>query len=65
MCSAVGLSIGIGLLATLFATAIGTLAAFALVRRRFAGRGIANLIIFLPMASPEIVMGSSLLAVVH
>lgn len=62
MCGAVGLSIGIGLLATLGATVLGTLAAFALVRHRFAGRSAANLIIFLPMASPEIVMGSSLLA---
>ncbi len=62
MCEAVGLSIGIGLLATLGATVLGTLAAFALVRHRFAGRSAANLIIFLPMASPEIVMGSSLLA---
>lgn len=62
MCESVGLSIGIGLAATLVATALGTLAAFALVRHRFAGRKAANLIIFLPMASPEIVMGSSLLA---
>ncbi|RYJ00748.1 MAG: ABC transporter permease, partial [Actinomycetales bacterium] len=37
-------------------------AAFALVRHRFAGRSAANVIIFLPMASPEIVMGSSLLS---
>src|SRR4029434_4675338 len=35
---------------------------FALVRHRFTGRSAANLVIFLPMASPEIVMGSSLLA---
>ena len=56
------LSIEIALLATLLATILGTLAAFALVRHRFRGRGAANLIIFLPMASPEIVMGSSLLA---
>ncbi len=62
MCHAVGVSIGIGLLATLVATAIGTMAAFALVRHDFAGRSFANTIIFLPMASPEIVMGSSLLA---
>jgi spermidine/putrescine transport system permease protein len=62
MCSAVGRSIEIGLLATLGATALGTLAAFALVRHRFTGRSAANLVIFLPMASPEIVMGSSLLA---
>ena len=62
MCAAVGRSMGIGLGATLVATILGTLAAFALVRHRFAGRSAANLIIFLPMASPEIVMGSSLLA---
>ena len=62
MCEAVRFSIEIGLLATLGATALGTLMAFALVRHRFAGRSAANLVIFLPMASPEIVMGSSLLA---
>jgi spermidine/putrescine transport system permease protein len=62
MCEAVVRSIEIGLLATVVATVLGTLAAFALVRHRFAGRSLANLIIFLPMASPEIVMGSSLLA---
>ena len=56
------LSIEIALLATLVATILGTLAAFALSRHRFVGRNAANLIIFLPMASPEIVMGSSLLA---
>jgi spermidine/putrescine transport system permease protein len=36
--------------------------AFALVRHDFAGRSAMNLTIFMPMASPEIVMGSSLLA---
>jgi spermidine/putrescine transport system permease protein len=56
------LSIEIALLATLLATILGTLAAFALVRHRFIGRPAANVIIFLPMATPEIVMGSSLLA---
>ena len=62
MCAAVGRSIEIGLLSTLVATILGTLAAFALVRHDFAGRSSSNLLIFLPMASPEIVMGSSLLA---
>jgi spermidine/putrescine transport system permease protein len=36
--------------------------AFALVRYEFSGRSSTNLLIFLPMATPEIVMGSSLLA---
>jgi spermidine/putrescine transport system permease protein len=62
MADSVWLSVRIALLATLVATVLGTLAAFALVRHRFAGRSAANVIIFLPMASPEIVMGSSLLA---
>ena len=62
MCSAVRLSIEIGLLATLGSTVLGTLAAFALVRHDFKLRSSANVVIFLPMAAPEIVMGASLLA---
>jgi len=62
MCAAVGRSVQISLLATVLATLLGTLAAFALVRHDFAGRSGANLLVFVPMASPEIVMGSSLLA---
>ncbi len=48
-------------LATLIATTLGVLIALALVRHRFRGRGIANLAIFLPMSTPEIVLGTSLL----
>jgi spermidine/putrescine transport system permease protein len=62
LCSSVWVSVRIGLAATLLATALGSLMAFAMVRHRFRGRASANLLIFLPMASPEIVMGSSLLA---
>ena len=62
MCSAVGLSLRIAFLSTLVATVLGSLMAFAMVRHYFRGRGAANLLIFLPMASPEIVLGSSLLA---
>ena len=62
MCGALRVSIEIGLLATLGATILGTLMAFALVRHDFVGRSGANLLIFLPMAAPEIVLGSSLLA---
>ncbi|MGD9959802.1 ABC transporter permease [Nocardioides sp.] len=62
MCASVGRSMSIGLAATVVATLLGTLMAFALVRHDFAGRSSMNLLIFLPMASPEIVMGSSLLA---
>jgi spermidine/putrescine transport system permease protein len=62
LCESLLRSLQIGVLATIGATVLGTLMAFALVRHRFAGRGSANLLIFLPMATPEIVMGSSLLA---
>ena len=62
MCDAVVRSITIGMAATLVSTVLGTLAAFALVRHRFAGRSSTNLLVFLPMAAPEIVLGSSLLA---
>lgn len=61
MCGSLGVSIKIGLIATLVATLLGTLIAFALVRHRFRGRSATNVLIFLPMATPEIVMGSSLL----
>jgi spermidine/putrescine transport system permease protein len=61
ICESLGLSLRIGLLATALATVIGTLAAFAMARHRFRGRSTANLLVFLPMATPEVVMGSSLL----
>lgn len=62
MCEAVGVSLKLGALATILSTILGTLVAFALVRYRFRGRDATNLLIFLPMATPEVVMGSSLLA---
>jgi spermidine/putrescine transport system permease protein len=62
MCAAVVRSAQIGFLATLVATVLGTLMAFALVRHRFRGRTLINLLVFLPMATPELVMGTSLLA---
>jgi spermidine/putrescine transport system permease protein len=54
-------SIRIAFLSTVVATALGTLIALGLVRYRFRGSGSANLLIFLPMATPEIVLGASLL----
>jgi spermidine/putrescine transport system permease protein len=49
-------------LATLASTAIGTLMAIALVRHRFFGRRASNLLLVLPMATPEIVIGAALLS---
>jgi spermidine/putrescine transport system permease protein len=40
---------------------MGTLIALALVRYRFRGSATTNLLIFVPMTTPEIVMGASLL----
>jgi spermidine/putrescine transport system permease protein len=62
LCAAVTKSLQIGFLATLGATVLGTLMAFAMVRHRFRGRSATSLLVFLPMATPEVVMGSSLLA---
>jgi spermidine/putrescine transport system permease protein len=56
------LSIELAALTTLVATAIGTLMAMALVRYQFRGRTATNLLIVLPMATPEIVIGASLLS---
>jgi len=55
-------SLELAAVATLASTAIGTLMAIALVRHRFFGRRTANLLIVLPMATPEIVIGASLLS---
>jgi len=62
ICEALGNSVKIGFLSTLFATILGTLIAFALGRYAFKGRSTSNLLVFLPMATPEIVMGASLLS---
>jgi spermidine/putrescine transport system permease protein len=59
---AIRVSIELAILSALVATVLGTLIALALVRYRFRGSGTMNLLIFVPMATPEIVMGASLLA---
>jgi spermidine/putrescine transport system permease protein len=56
------LSLEIAALSTIVATALGTLLAMAIVRHHFRGRGTSNVIVFLPMSTPEIVLGASLLA---
>jgi spermidine/putrescine transport system permease protein len=54
-------SLEIGIVSTILATALGTLLALAIVRHRFRGRGATNILVFLPMSTPEIVLGASLL----
>jgi spermidine/putrescine transport system permease protein len=58
---AVVTSIKVGLIATVVSVVLGTLVAMALVRYRFRGRGATNLLIFVPLTAPEIVLGASLL----
>ncbi len=60
--SALFTSLRLALLATMISTAIGTVMAIGLVRHKFHGRRLANLLIVVPMATPEIVMGASLLS---
>jgi spermidine/putrescine transport system permease protein len=58
---AVQLSLEIAVISALLATVLGTGIALALVRYGFRGRGAINTLIFLPMTTPEIVLGASLL----
>ena len=55
-------SLRLAAFSTLISTAIGTLMAIALVRHKFHGRRAANLLIVIPMATPEVVIGASLLS---
>ena len=61
VCNAVVNSLKIGAASTVIATILGTMIAFALSRYRFRGRTTTNLLIFLPMATPEVVLAASLL----
>ncbi len=54
-------SVMIAFASTIVATILGTLIGLALVRYSFRGRSGTNLLIFLPMSTPEIVLGASLL----
>jgi len=62
VCESVANSLKIGVLSTVVATILGTMIAFAIGRHKFKGRTTTNILIFLPMATPEVVLGASLLA---
>ncbi len=47
---------------TLIATALGTFMALALVRYSFRGRSSVDMFVFLPLSTPEVVLGAALLA---
>ena len=59
--SSLKLTLEVALLATIFSTILGTFIGLALGRYRFRGAGAMNFVIFLAIASPEIVLGSSML----
>lgn len=62
VCESFVTSIVVGISATIIATTLGTLMAIALVRFRFRGRALVSLLLFLPMATPEVVLGAGLAA---
>ncbi len=55
-------SLLIAAITTVIATALGTFMALALVRYGFRGRGAVDMLVFLPLATPEVVLGAALLA---
>jgi spermidine/putrescine transport system permease protein len=61
LADAVRNSLLVAFVSTIVATAFGTMIALALARYSFRGRAATNLLVFLPMSTPEIVLGASLL----
>jgi spermidine/putrescine transport system permease protein len=59
---ALGVSLRLALFATVISTALGTMIALAMVRHEFFGRRSTNLLIIVPTATPEVVIGASLLS---
>lgn len=55
-------SIELAALSTIVATILGTMIALALVRHQFRGRKATNLLIVIPITSPEVVIGAALLS---
>jgi spermidine/putrescine transport system permease protein len=60
--SALGNSLYIAVISTIVATVLGTLIALALVRYRFRGSGTLEVVMFMNIAAPEIVLGAALLS---
>ena len=63
VCGSLVTSLQVGAISTVVATVLGTLMALAMVRYRFRGKAASNVLIFVPMATPEIVMGAALLTI--
>jgi spermidine/putrescine transport system permease protein len=61
LADAVRNSLIVAFVSTIVATAFGTMIALSLARYSFRGRAATNILVFLPMSTPEIVLGASLL----
>ena len=59
--AAVGVTVQVAIVAVIVSTVIGSLLGVGLARLRFRGRGSTETLLLLPMVTPEIVMGLSLL----
>ena len=59
--TAVRNSLMLAAISTVIALVLGTFMALALVRHGFRGRGAIDLFVFLPLATPEVVLGAALL----
>ncbi|WP_404286627.1 ABC transporter permease [Glutamicibacter arilaitensis] len=62
VCESLVNSLQVGVVATLVSTALGTCIAIGLVRYKFRFRKLTDVLIILPLATPEVVLGASLLA---
>ena len=62
VCQAFGNSVLIAVTATIVSTILGTMLAIAVTRYEFRFRSATNLLLFLPLATPEVVMGAGLAA---
>jgi spermidine/putrescine transport system permease protein len=59
---AMKLSLKVASISTVVATVFGSLIALALCRYKFRGSGVIGLLLVLPLTTPEVVLGSSLLS---
>jgi len=61
LANALKTSLEVALIATVISVALGTFMAMALVRYRFRGRTTTDFFVFMPLSSPEVVLGAALL----
>ncbi len=61
--NAYGNTLFVGFISTVIATVIGTLASYGMSKYKFKGKGIIDILLYIPVVIPEIVLGISLLAI--